>query len=421
MKKIKYIKSILSSTKYIRLIIFIQIFMFLFMSVLFINRYNIQKITLKKLEKTPLKNSLLFMGNMSYQVIKDNKEINNYEEILSEKKIVNEYFKNNMSIFKGSTFNNKLYLFDLGGSQITLGSFDDNTLNTINPRILQEHIFNNNEDIEVLVSESQKDKYPLGTIFDLPVKEKQINIKVIGYYNKDTLDLQLGVVGNFAFPITQIINFRSEYNDYFITSTNNINLKYLSNFIPNGVENAMILYLNDDVKKEDLKEFESIVKDNQLGYYQFSEDMFLEQEEANRNEVQERFDLIISYIIILLFSILSIGYINRDILENRFKIYYYNGAKIVDIFCTSFIYYCIIIFLPIIFYNFFMYLTNIDYIKQNIITKFPTLYRMTSDDTILHLKEFTILAFMLLITIFIISLWQVKQIKEKYINLGDSK
>ncbi|WP_282925902.1 hypothetical protein [Helcococcus kunzii] len=415
MKKFKNIKTILVSTKYIRWIIFIQVFIFLFMTIGFVNRYIKEKEELNKFVDSPFKNSILYMGNIEYSVKRDNRNINNHNDIKKDKDLIYKYYQKNNFIFNGISIFNKTYYIDTGTDNLRLKTFDYNTLNVINPDILRKYNFNSKDVIEVIV----KNKYPIGKLINIETKNNNVNLKVIGYFGKETINLELGIVSSMTFPIRDLVLSNNTQYNYFITDIHNPKLQLLEKYAQKEINDAVILYLKNDVKRKDLKDFENYVNVNQLGYYQYSDDLIKEQEKSNNYTIQSRLDVVISLLTVLVFSLLSIGYINRDILENRFRIYYLNGAKSKDIFYLSFIYYSIILFTPILFYNLLMYIINIEFIRSNIIIYFNILFRKTLDDNILHIREFLILSFILILLISIISYWQVRYIEKKNRYIGD--
>ena len=175
-----------------------------------------------------------------------------------------------------------------------------------------------------------------------------------------------------------------------------------------------ILFLNEKATEDNLTDFSEFIEKNRMGYYAESDSIFKRQNENLEYMFNTRFDTIVSFISVLILTIITIGYVNKNRLESRYKVYYLNGLSTKNIYILTVVYYSLLFIIPIIFYNLLFRIFEIDYVKAKIVPNLPVFYRMILDDYNLHFSEMLVLSIIFIFIILIISYWPVKNIQSKY-------
>ena len=70
---------------------------------------------------------------------------------------------------------------------------------------------------------------------------------------------------------------------------------------------AVVLYFSDKATRDDIKNFENYIKENSLGYYNLSKNLFEKQDISNAYYIQGRLDLFIAFAVVVFFSLVAIG------------------------------------------------------------------------------------------------------------------
>lgn len=416
MKRIKILSSIFKNKKIIPFIIFTQIVMMLLVILPSYNQYMKQKKDYEKHINTALNNAILYMGNLFYNIRHGKEEINNFEELEENKNKIYNFYKNNRDIFKNITPTSIEYHYEVEDKNLNFELYDEISFGIIHDEMKNKYDFSKydtDKEIPVIVQSKFKNIYPIDSIVDFKVKEDYVKFKIIGYYDIDrTFDL--GIVTNAPFPLTNLFRENREIIYPRFISIYRENLSKYTCFNKVAVQNATLLYLKDDLTQKDFKKIESFIEDNSLGYFLYTKDLFNSQLEYNDQIFQKFLDLIIAFFVIIIFTFIGIGYINKDLLEKRYDIYKLNGASNKDLYIITFIYYTIMILGSICIYQLVMWICNLEFIANNLSKHSINLTRIIQDDNILHSTEFIFLFIVLLIVISIISFWPLKKVKRLY-------
>lgn len=413
--------NIIKERKSIVFIIALQIFLMLLFNMQYFNRLKSYTGTYDELKDSPINNSVIFMGHFPYNYEDDNKSVNNYEDLLNNKKELYEYYKNNPDTFKSispSTMTFSNYEANEDDEYRFLELYDKETIKFIKPYFKKDYDFTNysyDEEIPVIVQEKFEKDFPIDSTTNINIEGSNRKLRVIGYYENKYPELMLTQTSTDNFSINEIINIRDSYYPKFITlkTTEIYNDDLLNKINPEGL---VILYLSDNVSENNMDEFKSFVKENNLGYIHYSKDLFDEQIETNKNFIQDKLDMFMAFFTIVILSLITIGYINMDLLEKRYKIYYLNGASDLKLYFITFIYYFIISIFSLGLYQFFIYLNSIDFIKYRIFGNIPILHLLLRDDGKIYLKDYIIIIAIFIFVISIISYWPIYNIKRKRVK-----
>ncbi|WP_282926398.1 hypothetical protein [Helcococcus kunzii] len=409
------LKQVYKSNRLVRVIIFVQIIFSLLMSITFYNRYKTVNKLSAELWNTPLRNSIVFMGKPAMA----SPQMKSEEKFMKEKDKVYEYCKNHPETFIGVSpkyMDNNYQVGDNLYATVTM-------LDKLTMKMVESH-FEGNYNIEqtdnkipVVVQSEYRNQYKKGDVVSSTKSGEKVQFIVEGYYDSDTQIMSVGVLGLGDRPWESLFQkVQMEYPHFIILENDKITeIAEKSDYEERGFnEKQSLLYLNEKATEKDLEEFDKFVNENKLGYYTTSDRMFAEQNKDLEYMFNSRFDLILAFILILILTIISIGYVNKDKLENRYKIYYLNGLSLKSMYFVTIVYYALIFIIPFIFYNLLFKLFEIDYFKNIFATYIPFLDRLILDDYNLHLDEILILSAIFILIISVISYWPVKNIRNKY-------
>lgn len=414
MKKFNIVFLLLKKKIIIPLIIFLQVFIVMSIILPYYNRYSQMSSTYENLKTKPIHNSIFYMGHVTYNFRngeKGDNSITNYDFVEENKKKIYEYYEDNLNLFTSISAGKISYYQVSEDFEVnTLLMYDKCTLESF----VEKHNnvdfsnYNNDDEIPVIVQDEFKSKYPLGSIVEFNDDENEIsaNLLIIGYYTSDSYTSITQIYSNNPFPITSILQNADSENVEFI-SLYNPNLEKYKKFDKFDANDSVILFLKDGVTKNDLMDFEKYIEKNSLGYYQYSNDLFEKQKNVNNNLFQTKFDLLISFLVVIIFSFISIGYINKYLLKERFKVFYLNGASYKDLSLITFLYYFIIYISSLCLYQSFFYILNSKYIKISNIF----IYRLIIDDNVFHLKEFIFSTIFLSLIIIVITKFTIESFK----------
>ncbi|EHR33303.1 hypothetical protein ACWOAQ_06325 [Helcococcus kunzii] len=414
------LKQVYKSNRLVRVIIFVQIIFSLLMSITFYNRYKTVNKLSAELWNTPLRHSIVFMGKQVGVHTLENVAEEAGKDFIKEKEKIYEYCRNHPETFIGMT---PIYLhesFKYGeNDDIAVDILDSLTIKIVEPHFEGKYnLETTGNKIPVVVQSNLKNKFKKGDVIATKKSGETFNFIIEGYYDDET-HLMDGAIftaeGNFTWESV----FNKVYPDYpkFIALENEIFNKIHEKPNYESIEynqSQSILYLNEKATEKDLEKFDKFVNDNKLGYYGTSEEIFAVQNISLESMFNSRFDLILSFIVILILTIISIGYVNKDKLENRYKIYYLNGLSLKKMYIITAGYYMLLFILPFIFYTILFRILDIDFIEYNYVVHMPIFDRLIMDDNNLHFDEILVLSAIFMLIISTISYWPVKNIRNKY-------
>ena len=416
---LRILRSIYKANKYITFMIIFQMFIMIFLNIPTYNKFKTKYNRQKLLENSSISNSFIFMGKFPYKV-KINREIkSNDEDLIADKKKIYEYYNNNKDIFKSITPKKKsFYDANNNGDVLGLEIFDKESINLLNKYTkdtinLREN-FDKNQ-IPVIVQQKFSKRFIKDSIVKMNLGGEEVNFKVVGYYEGGNAPmLNLGIVATDEFAVSELLDDIDNINPIFVT----LDRDELREFkVFNSIETGeiTILYFSEKATNEDVKKLENYVKENSLGYYSLSKPLFEEQKEQNKIFIQNNLDLIASFLVINIFTLIAIGTVNKQIWERRFSIYYLNGMSKTNIYWISFLYYSLVIAAALLIYNIIVGFFNIDFIKYKFISQSEILSDyIIHGENVLHFNELIILVVFLVSVISIIAYLPLSNINKRY-------
>lgn len=349
MNNLKLSFKLLNKNRYIKLIIIFQIFIMLMYSVRNINVIIDAIVDFNYLRESPLNNGLLFMNKKKYILDDSNIKKSNLSNLEQNYDSIRKYIQENPKDFKGFTYEKSSFF--IKEYDISLKMYDAITLEILNRDFYHKINFVDKEDfIPTIVQKTFENKYKIDDIVKFKIGKENFKFIIKGYY-KDNIKLpSINILTNNKFPIGELFQeLNSERANFIILNNDKI-----FNLLKNDTNyKNMIVYFNDDFNQVNIKKFEDYIKNNDLGYYQLTKDLINEQYLLFKNLLQNYFDIILTFIGLVLITITCISFINKDLLENRFKIYLLNGASKHDIFLTTFYHYIVVFFSGIFIYILF--------------------------------------------------------------------
>ncbi|MFM1552210.1 hypothetical protein ABGF34_05635 [Helcococcus ovis] len=350
MKNLMISIKLLKKNKFINFVIICQIFIMLFFSVKNINEMSEAISEYNYLKNSSLNNGLFYMNKPIYNEREENNSKSNIEDIKRNYSLIKEYIETHTDDFKD--FTREKINFYFSNTKKNIMMYDKTTLN-----ILSRH-FDNKINLKkfeglvpALVQNKYSNEYKIGDIIYLDDK-KDIKIKIKGYYDKDIKLPSLQMITNKSFPVSELFSRTANGAPIFILEYDENLYKIFETIGESYIENN-IIYFKDNLEKEKINAFEKYIKENNLGYYQFTKDLVSEQYKLFLNMMQRYLDIMISFVGILILTIVGMAYINKDLLKNRFKIYIFNGASKKDLYLITFYNYFIILSISILLYIIF--------------------------------------------------------------------
>lgn len=350
MKNLLMSINLLKKKKFINFIIICQIFFMLLYSVKNVKEIGSIISEYNHLKNSSLNNALFYMNKPDYINRRDKNAESNLDDIINNYNLVKEYIESHPDDFKSFTrLKTNFYIEDINKH---INMYDKTTLNILSKKIDDNIDFNIQDNVvPAVVQRSHSNEYKIGDGFYLNEK-KDVKIVVKGYYDDDTKLPSLEIISNRSFPISRLFPENRNKSPFFIVAYDENLYKYIEDFGSPQFQ-ANIFYFNDKIEKEKIIEFENYIKENNLGYYQFTKNLIAEQYKLYLSSLQRYLDIMISLVGIVIITVVSVAYINKDLLKNRFKIYIVNGASKKDLYLITFYNYLTIFIISILSYIFF--------------------------------------------------------------------
>lgn len=288
------LKQIYKSNRVIRIIIFVQIFFSLLMSITFYNRYKTVNKLSSELWNTPLRHSIVFMGKTSMASPQEKSE----EQFMKEKDKVFEYCKKHPETFIGVSPKYMDNNYQIGENvYVTVTMLDKLTMKMVESHFEENYNLEQTDNkIPVVVQSEYKNQYKKGEVFSSTKSGENVQFIIEGYYDSDTQIMSVGVSGLGDRPWESLFQKVQIENPHFIILENDkiTEIAEKSAYEERGFnEKQSFLYLNENVTKKDLEDFDKFVNENKLGYYTTSDRMFAEQNKDLQYMFNSRFDLIL--------------------------------------------------------------------------------------------------------------------------------
>lgn len=420
MKKLSMAYKIWKNQKFLKLVIISILFFVLYVISMLFSRFNQLYGDYNYYKDTPISNALVYMNKYMYNLDYGSKSITNLNEIENNNKKIEKYFLENKDLFQGISPKKIDYYFKDTKNSISysIKMYDKISFNFMERDLIKGKIEDYEKDniIPALLNEDRIRDFNMGDIIKAQYKDKVIKFVVSGFLDKNYRRLELGFIGNTAGSITDL--FGKNYSEY---NTNQISLVIPENEIipkllyddnPLEYNIARILYFKDKISEEKKAKISKFIEDNDMGYYSFTTDSLDNQVSRIKQHIQQNADNIFVYFSIVIITFIAIAYINRKLLQDRFYKFYLNGAKIIDIYASYFLYFFAIIIIAMVLYNFYSYFVSSSFAFENL--KFiPGVYRASMNDIRLGIKENILVFIGLIILISIIAYLPIIDIKRK--------
>lgn len=350
MNKLQLAKRFLKDNIYIQIIIWIQVFLYLFIYIPNKNRYLDDINTYKKLNQSNISKSIFYMNKQP--VYDDNFSAINIDEIAHNedllKKIMNKYKKN--IIGNSPLINN----FSLEYNDRTLSIIvqDDISFSTyMDSESIQKLQNYKGDNIPVLEKKTNKYKLDIGDIVELSSNIGKYNLEVIGYYDNELVFNSAVRYSNMDnIKVSDIIFYHeSNIDNDFIT----LNNKKIENFLESDIYNNKFIYFSNDTDDKIISQFMKEITDKNLGYSVDGKTLLDNEKEFIYYNYKKNIDTIISFLILCIISIFTISILNKNRFLERINFYYINGSTFKDIYMIVFLYYLISFLIPLLIYIIF--------------------------------------------------------------------
>lgn len=380
MKRFKMSLELFFQQKYFKWVVFLQIIMCLFMMVPNIDKYKNGFDFINKMSNLPINNSILFMNKEVYYV--GNNAINIQDLKENDKKFTK--LINNSEIVKlySPSFNH-IYIVNIeNGKEVDYDTFvydEASLLSIIDEKDINKIKLYKGTNIPILISSGKKDTYKIGDKLDkinkyIFGKEKNelipnpvdIKFEVVGYFDRGLDDfLDKNIVSNSEqFRLSNIFTEPPIIYDNKIITLYDKKINTLEN---NWIQPSMrLVYFKDDASEQEIDQFVDNLRKENIGEFSLGKNMIKADKHFLYNRILRNLDAIIGLTIMVIITLFSISLINKSILKKRLNIYLINGAKKKDIYWITHIYYSIMVFIPIIIYSIFSFISENEYMKNNV-------------------------------------------------------
>lgn len=350
MNKLQLAKRFLKDNIYIQIIIWIQVFLYLFIYIPNKNRYLDDINTYRKLNQSNISKSIFYMNKLPVEdedfVAINIDDISHNEDLL--KKVMNKYKKN---IIGNSPLINNFSL-EYNNRTLSIIVQDDISFSTyMDSESIQKLQNYKGDNIPVLEKKTNKYKLDIGEIVELSSNIGKYNLEVIGYYdNKFEFNVPVNFSNSNDIKISDIIYYKeSNLNNDFIT----LNNKKIENFLENDTYNNKFIYFSNDTDDKIISQVMEEITDNNLGYTVDGKTLLDNEKEYIYYHFKKNIDIIISFLILCIISIFTISILNKNRFLERINFYYINGSTFKDIYMIVFLYYLISFLIPLLIYIIF--------------------------------------------------------------------